>query len=105
MILQPLEPVSADFFGYLFKSRRYIRALQATGSFIRDGQDLNFDNFSKVDLFLPPMDEQVAIASHIKVGCEKIDNGIAIKEQQIAALREYRTSLINAAVTGKIKVA
>jgi type I restriction enzyme, S subunit len=42
VILQPLEPVNADFFGYLFKSPRYIKALQATGSFIRDGQDLNF---------------------------------------------------------------
>ncbi|TBZ36437.1 restriction endonuclease subunit S [Rhizobium leguminosarum bv. viciae] len=105
VILQPLESLSADFFGYLFKSPRYIKALQATGSFIRDGQDLNFDNFSKVDLFLPPMDEQVAIAAHIKVGCEKIDSGIAIKEQQIVALRDYRTSLIDATVTGKIKVA
>ena len=105
VILQPLEPVNADFFGYLFKSPRYIKALQVTGSFIRDGQDLNFDNFSKVDLFLPPLDEQAEIAEHIRAGCEKIDNGIAIKEDQIAALKEYKTSLINAAVTGKIKVA
>lgn len=105
VILQPLEPVNADFFGYLFKSPRYIKALQATGSFIRDGQDLNFDNFSKVDLFLPPLDEQKEIATHIKTGCEKIDNGIIIKQDQITALKEYKTCLINAAVTGKIKVA
>lgn len=104
VILQPLEPVNADFFGYLFKSPRYIKALQATGSFIRDGQDLNFDNFSKVDLFLPPLHEQAEIAAYIRTGCEKIDNGVAIKEEQIAALKEYKTSLINAAVTGKIKV-
>ena len=105
VILQPLQPVNADFFGYLFKSPRYIKALQVTGSFIRDGQDLNFDNFSKVDLFLPPLNEQAEIAAHIRAGCETIDNGIAIKEDQIAALKEYKTSLINAAVTGKIKVA
>lgn len=105
VILQPLQPVNADFFGYLFKSPRYIKALQATGSFIRDGQDLSFDNFSKVDLFLPPLNEQAEIAAHIRVGCEKIDNGIAIKEEQIAALKVYKTSLIDAAVTGKIKVA
>jgi type I restriction enzyme, S subunit len=105
VILQPLEPVNADFFGYLFKSPRYIKALQATGSFIRDGQDLNFDNFSKVDLFLPPLDEQKEIAAHIKTGCEKIDNGITIKQDQITTLKEYKTCLVNAAVTGKIKVA
>jgi len=105
VILRPLEPVNADFFGFLFKSPRYIKALQATGSFIRDGQDLNFENFSKVELFLPPLDEQATIAAHIKAGCQKIDNGIAIKEKQIVALKEYKTSLIDAAVTGKIKVA
>lgn len=105
VILQALEPINPDFFGYLFKSPRYIKALQATGSFIRDGQDLSFDNFSKVDLFLPPIDEQAAIAAHILAGCENIDTGIAIKEEQIAALKEYKTSLVNAAVTGKIKVA
>lgn len=104
VILQPLEPLNPDFFGYLFKSPRYIKALQATGSFIRDGQDLNFGNFSKVDLFLPPISEQAEIAEYIKVGCEKIDNGIQIKEAQISMLKEYKNGLINAAVTGKIKV-
>lgn len=105
VILRPLETVNPDYFGYLFKSPRYIKALQATGSFIRDGQDLNFDNFSKVDLFIPPLDEQAAIGAHIKFACQKIDNGIATKQQQIATLNEYKTCLINGAVTGKIKVA
>lgn len=104
IILRPLEPINSDFFSYLLKSPRYIKALQATGSFIRDGQDLSFDNFSMVDLFIPPLDEQARIASYIKSGCEKIETGISIKRDQIAALKEYKTSLINAAVTGKIKV-
>lgn len=105
VVLRPLEPVNPDFFGYLFKTSRYIEALQSTGSFIRDGQDLNFDNFSKVDLFLPPLDEQAEIAEFVRSNCERIDIGVAIKESQIAALKEYKSTLINAAVTGKIKVA
>lgn len=105
VVLRPLKPVNPDFFGYLFKTSRYIEALQSTGSFIRDGQDLNFDNFSKVDLFLPPLDEQAEIAEFVGSNCERIDIGIAIKESQIAKLKEYKTTLINAAVTGKIKVA
>ena len=48
--------------------------------------------------------EQREIADEIKKECEKVENGIAIKELQIAALKKYKTSLINAAVTGKIKV-
>ncbi|MBL3559487.1 restriction endonuclease subunit S [Rhodovulum sulfidophilum] len=52
----------------------------------------------------PPIDEQEAIVDHIVDGSDKIENAITIKESQITALREYKTSLINAAVTGKIKV-
>jgi len=104
IILQPLQEVNPDFFGYLFKSPRYIKALQSTGSFIRDGQDLNFENFSSVDLFIPPLEEQAQIAAYIKLGCKKIDHISSVKQDQITALKEYKTSLINASVTGKIKV-
>ena len=34
-----------------------------------------------------------------------IDAALSIKREQVAALAEYRSSLIDAAVTGKIKVA
>lgn len=105
IILRPLQKISPDYYGYLLKSPRYIKALQATGSFIRDGQDLSFDNFSMVDLFIPPLDEQVAIGNFIKTELSKIDGGIDLKEQQIAKLREYKAVIVNSAVTGKIKVA
>lgn len=104
VILRPEPEVNADFFGYLLKTPRYIHALQITGNFIRDGQDLTFENFTDVDLYVPPYQEQAEIAEYIKGGCERIDNAILIKKDQIAALKEYKTSMINAAVTGKIKV-
>jgi type I restriction enzyme S subunit len=53
---------------------------------------------------IPPKSEQFEIVSFIQENTDRIDEGIAIKERQIAALKEYKTSLINAAVTGKIKV-
>jgi type I restriction enzyme S subunit len=105
IILKPLQKISPDYYGYLLKSPRYIKALQATGSFIRDGQDLSFDNFSMVDLFIPPLEEQVAIGDYIKSELSKIDGGIDLKEQQISKLREYKAVLVDSAVTGKIKVA
>lgn len=54
---------------------------------------------------LPPIEEQREIVAHIDDASRKIEDAIAIKEDQIAALKDYKTSLINAAVTGKIKVA
>ncbi|MGO3740583.1 MAG: restriction endonuclease subunit S [Marinomonas foliarum] len=104
VILRPLEPIEPDFFGYLLKLPMYIKALQRTASFIRDGQDLNFDNFSQVDLFIPPLEEQKAIADYVRGFMESSDDGISLMEEQIAKLKEYKTTLINSAVTGKIQV-
>lgn len=53
---------------------------------------------------LPPIEEQREIVAHIDEASRKIEDAIAIKQEQIAAIKEYKTSLINAAVTGKIKV-
>jgi len=104
VILRPLQEISPDFYGYLLKLPSYIKGLQRTGNFIRDGQDLNFDNFSQVDLFIPPLDEQTAIAKYIKEFMVSSDSGMELLQQQIEKLKEYKTTLINSAVTGKIKV-
>lgn len=105
VILRALEEVTPAFYGYLFKLPTYIKALQRTASFIRDGQDLNFNNFSQVNLFIPPLEEQKEISKYIDGFISSSDQGIRLLEQQIEKLKEYKTILINSAVTGKIKVA
>lgn len=102
--LKPGEKIYTRYFKYLLKSTRYIEALQSTSNLVRDGQALRFDNFSMVDLMVVPLDEQRQIADYLDSHGEKTESAIAIKERQIAALKEFKTSLINAAVTGKIKV-
>tara|TARA_Y100001933_G_scaffold263259_1_gene323992 strand:- start:3258 stop:4541 length:1284 start_codon:yes stop_codon:yes gene_type:complete len=62
------------------------------------------DAFASFKTPLPPRDEQDAIVDYIDNNSEKISNAVAIKEKQISRLKEYKTSLIDAAVTGKIKV-
>lgn len=52
----------------------------------------------------PPISEQVSIVQFIEAENNRIDSAINIKQQQIAALKEYKTTLIDSAVTGKIKV-
>ena len=65
---------------------------------------LNKEELSETVILVPPPQEQHLIAERMSIESNKIEDGIAIKERQIAALKEYKTSLINAAVTGKIKV-
>ena len=104
VVLKPSAQVDIDFFSYVFKSSVYISALQTTANFIRDGQDLNFDNFCAVDLALLPIEEQRAIAQSLNVA---VADNAKIAEQaqkEIDLLREFRQIVIANAVTGKIKV-
>jgi len=61
----------------------------------------NFNNF----LFpIPPIEEQRAIAEHVSKFNNKIETAITCKQGEIERLKEYKATLINSAVTGKIKV-
>lgn len=66
---------------------------------------INQANTKSIAIAVPPRHEQSAILSHLSAGRDKIGVAISVKAEQINALREYKTTLINAAVTGKIKVA
>jgi|SRR5579859_420553 len=92
------------FFSYLFKSSAYIQGLQATAMFIRDGQDLNYNNFRQVKLPFPSFDEQRRIADFLDLEVSKNSALIAKTEEAISKLLEYRSALISAAVTGQIDV-
>ncbi|PUB88012.1 MAG: restriction endonuclease subunit S, partial [gamma proteobacterium symbiont of Ctena orbiculata] len=50
-------------------------------------------------------EEQTEILNFINVQSNKINDSIELIERQIEKLKEYKTTLINSAVTGKIKVA
>ncbi|MEO7309293.1 MAG: restriction endonuclease subunit S [Chitinophagaceae bacterium] len=53
---------------------------------------------------LPSMQEQEEIVGHIENLSDKIATAISLKEKEIEKLKEYKATLINSAVTGKIKV-
>lgn len=99
VVLKPSPETQVGYFSHLFKSLDYIRALQATGNFIRDGQDLNFNNFSLVDLPLPPPDEQADIAKCLTHANRKIDGFIRAKRKLIGLLNEQKQAIIHRAVT------
>ncbi len=53
---------------------------------------------------MPPLDEQCQIAAFLDTKCSEIDALIAIKEQKIEELKEYKKSVIYEYVTGKKEV-
>lgn len=104
IVLKPKDGVEPEYFKWLFKSPRYIQALQRTANFIRDGQDLRFSNFVQVPLPLIPKDEQKKIAEYLNRKTARIDSIISDVTEQIEKLKEYRQSVISEVVTGKVAV-
>lgn len=104
VVLKAQKEVCHKYYKWLFKSARYINALQGTCNFIRDGQDLRFSNFALVPLFELPLAEQQQIADYLDTKCSEIDAIIADKKRQRGILAEYKKSLIYEYVTGKKEV-
>lgn len=104
IVLLPQKYVVPRYFKWLLKSKSYIKALQGTSEFIRDGQDLRYSNFVKVDLPLIPASEQEEIADYIEQETAKIDRAIPVLEKEIELLKEYCTRLISDVVTGQMDV-
>jgi type I restriction enzyme S subunit len=67
-------------------------------------QNIGQDSVQNFVLSLPDLVEQAAIASYLDRETAKIDALIAKIREGIEKLKEYRTALISAAVTGKIDV-
>ena len=60
-----------------------------------------FDDFGRIEIPVPPISEQQQIADFLDSKCAEIDELIAIKQQKIEALKEYKKSVIFEYVTGK----
>lgn len=67
-------------------------------------QGLGLDDVKNALVVLPPRDEQEKIVAHVDAQSALIANGVELLQQQITKLKEYKATLINSAVTGKIKV-
>lgn len=96
----------SQFFEILFRHPAYIGQfiIRATGiveGLIRLYTSELFD----IPVAVPPQNEQQEIIKFCALETKKIDTTITIKQNQITKLNEYKTTLINEAVTGKIKVA
>lgn len=65
---------------------------------------LGTTDMKSAKFLVPPLSEQSEIAALIEKQSEKLDLASSYQTQQIEKLKEYKRSLIDAAVTGKIKV-
>jgi type I restriction enzyme S subunit len=74
---------------------------RATGS---TALGIKASKLSQLKIICPPISEQKQIVSYIETQSTKIDKAIVLQQTQIEKLKEYKATLIDSAVTGKIKV-
>lgn len=89
-----------DFLNYALNSI-YSQKQKSYGKAKLKVVHISADNIGNVKIALPPLDEQQRIATYLDDKCAKIDRLIAIKQEKINKLNDYKKSLIYEYVTGK----
>ncbi len=97
-ILHPKDG-NLDFFAYQMETIDYSNYITGAAQ-----PKLNLENLKKVNLVVPGKNEQEEIANYLDKKCGTIDEVMAIKQNQLSLLDEYKKSLIYEYVTGKREV-
>lgn len=100
--LCPLKQVDSRYFHFLLHAYDIMKVFYNMGNGVRQG--LNYSEFSRLMVFEPPYEEQVAMADYLETKVTEIDAIIEQKKEQMAVLDAYKSSLIFEYVTGKKEV-
>lgn len=96
----PLIPASTYFYAYLLRQMAKSDFILSLAKGIRErSSDFRFDVFKELELPIPPLEEQQAIAAYLDRQTAKIDALIAKKQRLLDLLAEQRAALISQAVT------
>lgn len=95
----PNERIKPEFLSHVLK----LRGLEDIAD-ISTVPQINNKHLTPMKFAVPPIDEQEEILGHLLPRLETLKELLTSSETQIELLQERRTSLISAAVTGKIDV-
>jgi type I restriction enzyme S subunit len=95
--------LNKEFSKYYFSSKTH-RAFFIKEMNLVIRASLSQDLLKKMPVLLPTLLEQEEIGNYLNDKTTKIDTAISLKEQEIDKLKEYKMSLIDGVVTGKVRV-
>ena len=99
--LKPIAAVSSKYIHYLLHAYDVMKVFYNMGNGVRQG--LNFDEFKRLIVLIPPLNEQEQIASFLDGKCEEIDSLISDVQAQIDVLEQYKRSTVIEVVTNGLK--
>ncbi|MCF6313691.1 MAG: restriction endonuclease subunit S [Verrucomicrobiales bacterium] len=102
---QRTETFDDQYLEWLLQSLRFCEYYNKVSTGLHSSR-LRFYSHMFMNMFIgfPPLKEQRIIVGFVTKNSERIDSAILETEQQIEKLKEYRATLIDSAVTGKINV-
>lgn len=105
IVAKPKGAIVAEFFEYQYRCPEFIQQMDRYSKGITDFRKrLYWDSFKQLLTVVPPEPEQIEIIRYIQEVTVSTEAGIGLLNNQIEKLKEYKTTLINSVVTGKIKV-
>lgn len=102
-ILTPNEQVFPKFLTYFVWCYAFTNQVKDSSKGI-SYPAINSTDLSNLSVVIPPISEQIEIVKKVETLNNQINQSVATYKKQIENLEEYKTVLINQAVTGKIKV-
>jgi type I restriction enzyme S subunit len=95
------ESVISEYLLQVFRSMLQELDRRATGATVKT---IGMPDVRELTMPVPPIAEQRRIVEKIQSSCRELDGLIEEAENAVTLLRERRSALISAAVTGKIDV-
>lgn len=105
-VFEPLKGINSKYFELLYHTPVYIDIFRTIVYGVIEGMMPLYNNdFYDMLSIVPPLEEQLAIVQYVGEQQKEFSKIERVFLGQIEKLKEYKTTLINDAVTGKIKVA
>ncbi|TGM31417.1 restriction endonuclease subunit S [Leptospira levettii] len=102
-ILSPIDGIFAKYLFHVVRSNLFTdRVMQLSKGMSYPA--INASELGGICLPLPTFEEQQEIVDYIEFEISKIDQALQLQERQIEKLKEYKSVLVDSAVTGKIQV-
>lgn len=99
-VLTSICPIEDNYYRQFFKSADYINRLNIAVYGIRDGKQISYDDFGRIKIPYPPLDEQKAIATVLATA----DKEIEILKQTIEQEKQKKKALMQLLLTGIVRV-
>ncbi|NEW80777.1 MAG: restriction endonuclease subunit S [Mariniphaga sp.] len=103
-VLKPLENLNKKWIYFIILDSLFVQSFEREIDITGQQPNISTNSIGNIKIPFPAIKEQNIISEFIETITSKIATAISLKEQEIEKLKEYKASLINSAVTGKIKV-